>query len=156
MSTSFNARMCVSVEVVNGAKDQKNKLLYFMTFNQPSRIIFIITLFCICTLSLPVFKIQRCEKPPPPDSSWEGISAVTNFILSDGTVPAKQQTTVYMCYNNRWVFIKFNCSDNNIFSPFTECNQPLYQYDVVEVFLTTPTSNNNGPNLHLYLELEVE
>jgi hypothetical protein len=63
---------------------------------------------------------------------------------------------VYMCYNNRWVFIKFNCSDNNIFSPFTECNQPLYQYDVVEVFLTTPTSNNNGPNLHLYLELEVE
>jgi hypothetical protein len=118
-------------------------------------VILALTFLWYTVLSLPTFKIQRCEHPPPPGSSWQEITSVKDFILADGSARAKQQTTVFMCYNSQWIYIKFNCSDNHIYSPFTKCNQPLYQYDVVEVFLTSPTTNNEESNLHNYVELEV-
>jgi len=118
-------------------------------------VILALTFLWYTVLSLPTFKIQRCEHPPPPGSSWQEITSVKDFILADGSTRAKQQTTVFMCYNSQWIYIKFNCSDNHIYSPFTKCNQPLYQYDVVEVFLTSPTTNNEESNLHNYVELEV-
>ena len=43
------------------------------------------------------------------------IANVTNFVLGDGSAPAVQQTTTWMCYNDENVYIKFLCKDSKLF-----------------------------------------
>jgi len=67
---------------------------------------------------------------------------------------AKQSTIVHFCYTDGALLLKYESVDNNITSPYTDCNQPLYNSDVVEVFLTNVYSGSSV-DLHHYLELEV-
>lgn len=48
--------------------------------------------------------------------------------------------------------ITWNVADTQMVSTFTQCNQPLYEQDVVEVFLGNPADEDFMTN---YLEVEV-
>jgi len=106
-------------------------------------------------VSLNAITIFRCPPSLSPDGDWSNVQHVTDFkLVQDPNHKAKQNTAVHFCYDDRALQLKYECEDNNIISPYTDCNQPLYNSDVVEVFLTHVYS---GPSvdLHHYLELEV-
>eukprot|EP01133_Synstelium_polycarpum_P005610 gene5610-6468_t len=79
------------------------------------------------------------------------LQYVDNFRLDDNSSYALQPTNVALCYEDQSLFINAFCTDDNIVSPYSECNQDLYNADVFEVFLaayqtTVPTN---------YLEIEL-
>lgn len=42
-----------------------------------------------------------------------------------------------ICHDNKNLVIRWKCIDTNIVSPYTKCNDPLYNADVVEIFIAT-------------------
>ena len=79
----------------------------------------------VCCDALPSFTISRCTTNP---IQWNTTSttAANPFILADCSRPAEQQTLVSACYDDSYLHLHFNAVDNNIYSPYTECNQHLY------------------------------
>jgi len=49
-----------------------------------------------------------------------------------------QHTQVSVCHDNAKLYVSFVCEDVYIKSDFTTCNDPLYQQDAVEFFITSP------------------
>jgi hypothetical protein len=100
--------------------------------------------------------IARCPSPvPPPDIDWStlNVTSLAPFQLSSSAKQSpQQQTSVFLCYDkgSRTLLIKFQAVDNNPINPLRGCNAPLFQYDVVETFLSNGTTGG-----HNYLELEV-
>lgn len=52
-----------------------------------------------------------------------------NFTLIDGT--PENNTVAMLCHDNKNLVIRWKCIDSNIVSPYTKCNDPLYNADVV-------------------------
>jgi len=101
---------------------------------------------------IPAFLVPECPFPPPePADDWSNYfsSNISEFILDDGSKPALQNTAVYMCTDDEYFYVKYDCVDNNIYSPFTEWRIPLFKNDVVEMFIS---AGSGDP--HVYLELE--
>jgi hypothetical protein len=76
-------------------------------------------------------------------SSWSLISTLTPFILADGSGLAKQQTQVRVAYSQQAFYVRFDCEDDDIWGTHTKRDDPLYDEEVVEVFIAsgaeTPT-----------------
>jgi hypothetical protein len=101
---------------------------------------------------LPTLRLDSCPHPPPaPSGDWSHLSSTTKFVLSDGQGFPKQSTIVYGCHTNHSLRFKFECHDSVIISTFEKCNDPLFQQDAVELFLTDP----NHVDLHHYVEIEI-
>jgi hypothetical protein len=76
------------------------------------------------------------DRDAPLDSwNWDDVSALTPFILADGSGPAKQQTDVRVCYDWQALYVRFDCDDRDIWGTYTQRDQPIYDQEVVEVFL---------------------
>jgi len=67
--------------------------------------------------------------------SWEAVPALPPFSLADGSRPAEQQTVARICYNAQALTIRFDCADRDIWGTFSRRDDPLYDEEVVEVFL---------------------
>ena len=84
--------------------------------------------------------------------TWAWGEAVTlpPLILADGSQPALQQTVTRVCYNGQALFVRFDCTDSDIWGTYTQRDEAIYDEEVVEVFLasgeTTPID---------YYELEI-
>lgn len=82
--------------------------------------------------------------------SWEGVPPLSPFILADGSGPAEQQTEARVCYDSEALYVRFDCKDRDIWGTFANRNDPIFDEEVVEVFL--------GPgeaDLVRYFEFEV-
>ena len=66
---------------------------------------------------------------------WQDVSTLTPFILSDGHGPAEQQTVTRVCSNAQGLYVRFDCEDHDIWGTYTQRNDPIYDEEVVEVFL---------------------
>jgi len=96
--------------------------------------------------------IGKCPRPPPnPAGNWSSFATAKPFTLDIGSGYPSQQTQVHLCYTNDSLHVKFEAIDHKIYSTFTQCNEPLYQQDAVEMFLTNPYH----VDLQHYLELEL-
>ncbi len=88
--------------------------------------------------------------PDPVHLFWEGVPALSPLLLADGSGPAQQPTQVRICYNADALYVRFDCVDRDIWGTFTRRDDPIYDEEVVEIFLapgeTTPTE---------YAEIEV-
>ena len=71
-----------------------------------------------------------------PDS-WKEIPALSPFILADGSRPAEQQTITQVCYDQHALYVRFHCHDDDIWGTYTERDQPIYDEEVVEIFLAS-------------------
>jgi len=78
------------------------------------------------------------------------VSALPPLLLADGSGLAQQQTVVRVCQDANALYVRFDCADRNIWGSFTRRDDPIYDEEVVEVFLApgaeTPTA---------YAEIEV-
>ena len=67
---------------------------------------------------------------------WSATTILEPFLLADGSGPAIQQTVVRLGYNRQALFVRFDCQDHDIWGTFKERDDPIYDEEVVEVFLS--------------------
>jgi hypothetical protein len=81
---------------------------------------------------------------------WAGIPRLPPLCLSNGKGRPAQATSVRLAWNEESLHVLFECEDQDAWGTLTRRDDPLYQEEVVEVFLApgaaTPTH---------YCELEV-
>lgn len=90
-----------------------------------------------------------------------GALSLNNFTISTGNTNPKYDTNVYICYRPISVFdhkpysllIEYKMNDQAPSSPFNQCNQPLYEYDAVEFFITPYVYNQQTPTSYVEIEL---
>jgi Carbohydrate-binding family 9 len=82
--------------------------------------------------------------------AWSGIPALSPFILADGSGAAKQQTQVRLAYSSEALYVCFDCQDDDIWGTYTKRDDPIYDEEVVELFIAPGTETP-----HHYFEFEV-
>lgn len=89
--------------------------------------------------------LPRWHVPPVPQNwdteadmstwDWANVPARSPFILADGSGPATQQTAVRVCYNAQALYVRYDCDDHNIWATHTRRDEPIYDEEVVEIFI---------------------
>jgi len=67
--------------------------------------------------------------------AWVDVPALPPFLLADGSGPAMQQTVARVCYDLMALYVRFDCADRDIWGTYTQRDDPIYDQEVVEVFL---------------------
>jgi hypothetical protein len=78
---------------------------------------------------------------------WSSCRTMT-LVPATGKPARLQPTTAKACWSETHLYVGFSCRDTQIGSTFTKRDEPLYEQDVVEVFLSLPG------DLQRYLEFE--
>jgi hypothetical protein len=83
------------------------------------------------------------------DSSvWERIIPVSLVDVVTGGEVA-EPTLVHACWDEKYVYVRFDCCDDYAVSQYTNRDEPLYDQDVVEAFIDEDGAGTD------YLEFEV-
>lgn len=105
------------------------------------------------TESIPHFKVA----PPPRVSldladatAWSEVPRLPPFMLADGSGPAAQQTTARLCRDADALYVRFDCDDRDIWGTYARRDEPIYDEEVVEVFIAPGAGDPTR-----YLEFEV-
>ena len=99
---------------------------------------------------MPSDAVVAVRSPFSMDDPWRSPSAAEPLRLRrsvDGGAP-RLATTVVVSYDDEWLSVLFSAADDHVVSNYVEHDDPLYEEDVVEVFLAPlrPTD---------YFEIEV-
>lgn len=86
--------------------------------------------------------------PSPPTLSQPGRLAP--FLLADGSGPARWQTTLDVDWDGDRLALRFECEDDDAWGTMTRRDDPLWQEEVVEVFLAPGEADPKE-----YFEIEV-
>jgi carbonic anhydrase/acetyltransferase-like protein (isoleucine patch superfamily) len=102
----------------------------------------------------PVYRCHRVRTPVEIDgaldeAAWMVAEPASAFILSDGSGPPRFPTEAHLCWDEANLYIAFSCQDTDIWGTYTQRDEPLYDEEVVEIFLC-PTGN-----LQHYFEFEI-
>jgi hypothetical protein len=81
---------------------------------------------------------------------WESLPVLPPFVLADGSGPAEQQTRARVCYDSETLYVRFDCDDRDIWATCTQRDDPIYDEEVVEIFLGAGEAD-----LVRYFEFEV-
>jgi hypothetical protein len=68
------------------------------------------------------------------DPAWQHADKITLFYLHNSDRPAPQRTVARMLWDDNYIYVAFQCQDDEIYSPFTKNKEHLWEADVVEVF----------------------
>ena len=82
--------------------------------------------------------------------AWNEVPRLPPFILADGSGPAVQQTVARVCSDANALYVRFDCDDLDIWGSYMERDQPIYNEEVVEVFIAPGSADPSR-----YLEFEV-
>lgn len=88
------------------------------------------------------------QSGPPVVRDWERCEPLELVDTVTGK-PVRQSTEVRMGWSPEYLHIRYVCEDDHVVSDFTERDQPLYEQDVVELFID---EQGDGKQ---YMELEV-
>jgi carbonic anhydrase/acetyltransferase-like protein (isoleucine patch superfamily)/bifunctional DNA-binding transcriptional regulator/antitoxin component of YhaV-PrlF toxin-antitoxin module len=83
------------------------------------------------------------------DAGWVGVPRLSSLVHSNGSGSPAQATELRACWDDRHLYVSFACKDTEIWANFENRDDPLYEEEVVELFLC-PTGD-----LRHYFELEV-
>lgn len=67
---------------------------------------------------------------------WDDVPPLLPFILADGSGPALQQTVTHVCYDAQALYVRYDCRDRDIWGTYTRRDEPIYDEEVVELFLS--------------------
>lgn len=90
---------------------------------------------------IPRYQIRRASSPVVidgklDDKAWEAASpAVTLQFLWESQTGAKQKTFVRMLWDDRNLYLAYECEDADITAQFQNRDDPTYQDDAVEIFI---------------------
>lgn len=74
-------------------------------------------------------------------AAWDGIPSLPPFLLADGSGPAIQQTRVRVAWDDAALHVRFDCEDRDAWGTFERRDDPIYEEEVVEVFLAAGTAD---------------
>jgi hypothetical protein len=81
---------------------------------------------------------------------WQEIAALPELARSDGSGPAEQATRVRLAWDDAALYVRFEAEDRDAWGTLAQRDAPLYQEEVVEVFLAAGAEPPRD-----YFELEV-
>ncbi|GGD85767.1 carbohydrate-binding family 9-like protein [Paenibacillus nasutitermitis] len=93
-------------------------------------------------------RLYRCLETVNAEDAWEQAARIQLSEVVTGAVP-EALTYVQAYWNNEGLYIRFTSQDDYIVSDYTKHDEPLYEQDVVEVFI-----DETGDG-HEYLELQI-
>lgn len=79
---------------------------------------------------------------------WNRLPGYGPFRIHNGTADSRFYTEVRACWDDTNLYIAFRCADGDILATMTERDAPLYDEEVVEVFVAPR-------DLHNYFEFNV-
>jgi gamma-carbonic anhydrase len=102
----------------------------------------------------PIYRCRRVRTPVEVDgaldeAAWMAAEKAGAFLLSDGSGPPKFPTETRLCWDETHLYVAFSCKDSDIWGTYTKRDEPLYDEEVVEIFLSP------SANLAHYFEFEV-
>jgi hypothetical protein len=83
------------------------------------------------------------------EPDWKHVTPARSFRLSHGKGNPAGKTRLKALWDDRALYLAFECDDRDVFSPYTRRDQPIYNGEVVEAFLAT------GDDPRRYFEFEV-
>jgi len=94
------------------------------------------------------YMLKKTEKPPVIDGelndiAWNKSLRIKEFLIageSGEKIPPKEKTEAYLCYDNKSLYIAFQCFDSQIDkikATIKEDGGPVWSDDCVEIFLDT-------------------
>ncbi len=84
------------------------------------------------------------------DKAWQAAPALELIFPWESQTGAKQKTTARLLWDDRFLYVGFECEDRDIVAQFTERDDPTYRDDAVEIFLN-PKPSQTG----VYFGLEM-
>jgi len=87
--------------------------------------------------------------------AWDHAAMLPPLLLADGSGPATWQTTTRICYDEEHFFAYFDCVDPDIWGTYTERDQPIYDEEVVEIFIGPIETTSSATTPVDYYEFEV-
>jgi len=104
-------------------------------------------------VNIPEYRVERTTGPLTIDgrldeAAWERAQTIWLRDNQTGEKP-RQATAVKLLWDDEYLYAGFQCEDTDAWSSFTEHDDPLYEEEVVELFID-PTGR-----LRLYYELQV-
>ena len=67
--------------------------------------------------------------------SWDAVPSLPALLLADGRGPARQQTVIRVCGDTHALYVRFDCDDRDIWGTYTQRDEPIYDEEVVELFI---------------------
>ena len=101
-------------------------------------------------LTVPFAPPNWCDAHDLLALDWEPIPALPAFRLAENGHLAHQQTHTRLCADRSRLYIRFDCEDKDIWGTYTQRDQPIYDEEVVELFLA-PGANDP----QRYFEFEI-
>jgi hypothetical protein len=79
---------------------------------------------------IPRWTIPRRRSP-----DWEGVPPLPPLVLTESGGPPLQATVVRVAWDEEALHVRFDCEDRDAWGTFQNRDEPLWQEEVVEVFL---------------------
>ena len=88
------------------------------------------------SVEVPYSRIAPLMTADTGDPAWQHAAALELVPPLPGDVPAViGRTTVRLLHRNNTLFVRFECEDDHVESPYRTRDDPLHRADVVEVFI---------------------
>ncbi len=102
---------------------------------------------------LPEYRVPKASRPPTIDGKlddeiWKAAPAVTLTSSMDGS-PVTKRTTARILYDDKFLYVAFDCEDPDVWGSLLKKDDPIYTEDAVEIFID---ANGDGKT---YNELQV-
>ncbi len=91
------------------------------------------------SVQLPEYRVVRARPAPTIDgvldeAAWARAAPVTLVNSLDGS-PGRVRTTARLLWDDRYLYVSFDCEDPDVWGTFTQHDDPLYTQDAVEIFI---------------------
>ena len=83
------------------------------------------------------------------EPAWAEVETISDFVSCTDSGPVTQKTEAKLCWDDKRLYIAFKCHDSDIWGTLLNRDDPVYEEEVVEVFLDTDCDMKN------YYEIEV-
>jgi hypothetical protein len=88
---------------------------------------------------LPEYRVVRAQPAPVidgvlDDAAWARAAPITLVNSMDGS-PGHVRTTARLLWDDRFLYVSFDCEDPDVWSDYTKRDDPLYQEEAVEIFI---------------------
>jgi hypothetical protein len=103
--------------------------------------------------TLPEYRAPKAAKPPTldgklDDEGWKAAPVITLTTSFDGQ-PTSRKTTARILYDERFLYVGFDCEDLDVWGSLRKKDEPIYTEEAVEIFID---ANGDGKT---YNELQV-
>lgn len=85
--------------------------------------------------TLPVAPQSWQKQSALSELNWSEIPTLSPFRTHDNNQQAIHQTMTQVCHNQYALYVRFDCVDNDIWGTYTERDDPIYDEEVVELFI---------------------